>query len=179
MGEKTAQPLSYADIALLIILALGAFFGYRKGFLMELFYLLALLLGVWLGFKLMAVAMEYLAREFNADRVYLPYIAFFTVFLIVVIVVVVLGRWVSDRVDKTFLGRVDEIAGALLGLFKYTFCISIVLWLMRAVSLELPQGWTAGSWLYPQVVDFAPRVTDWFASFLPFLKEIFRDFKNG
>ena len=50
MGEKTAQPLSYADIALLIVLALGAFFGYRKGFLMELFYLLALLLGVWLGF---------------------------------------------------------------------------------------------------------------------------------
>ncbi|HAC25490.1 MAG TPA: hypothetical protein DCE81_11285, partial [Cytophagales bacterium] len=99
MGEKTAQPLSYADIALLIILALGAFFGYRKGFLMELFYLLALLLGVWLGFKLMAVAMEYLAREFNADRVYLPHIAFFTVFLLVVIVVVVLGRWVSDRVD--------------------------------------------------------------------------------
>lgn len=145
---------------------------------MELFYLLALLLGVWLGFKLMAVAMDYLAREFNADRVYLPYFAFFTVFLMVVMLVIVVGRWVSDRVDKTFLGRVDEIAGALVGLFKYAFCFSIVLWLMRAVHFDLPRHWTAGSWLYPHVVDFAPRVTDWFDSFLPFLKEIFRDFNN-
>lgn len=75
--------MSKVDIALGLVLALGAFLGYRRGFLMELFFLVAIVLGIFLGFKLMSMGMEFLQREFNADKKFLPYISFSIIFILV------------------------------------------------------------------------------------------------
>jgi membrane protein required for colicin V production len=165
--------MSKIDIVLVIILAIGAFVGYRKGFLMELFYLVAILLGVLLGFRLMGVAMEYLQREFNADQAVLPYIAFLVVFMLVVIAVILLGKTVSNLVDKTFLGRVDALAGGLLGAVKYLFCASVLLWLGSSLHLELPASWTEGSFIYPLTTEFAQKISGFLGQLIPFFKETF------
>jgi membrane protein required for colicin V production len=165
--------LSKIDIALALIMAVGIFFGYRKGFLMELFYLLALLLGVLLGFRLMGAAMEYLQREFNADQAVLPYLAFFSVFVMVVVAVIMLGKTISTLVDQTFLGRVDAVAGAVLGGIKYLFCASVLLWLAASVQLQPPSSWTAGSHLYPIAVNFADQTADAIGTVVPYVKDAF------
>ena len=68
--------MSKADIFLLVLIALGAYSGYKEGFLMELFSLLAIVLGVFGGFKLMGEGMILLQDQFNADKTVLPYISF-------------------------------------------------------------------------------------------------------
>jgi len=166
--------LSKIDIILALLLILGAYLGYKRGFLAELFFVAALVLGVLVGFKLMGWGVDYLHRQFNADTVFLPYLSFFIIFVLVVLSVIFLGNRIKHLMDDTFLGRVDSIAGAFLGLVKYAFCASVILWLSDRIELRLPGSWTQGSWLYPKTLSFANSVSEFVAGFLPIFKETFR-----
>jgi membrane protein required for colicin V production len=168
--------LSKIDIALALLLILGAYLGYKRGFLAELFFVAALILGVLVGFKLMGWGVDYLHKQFNADTAFLPYISFFIIFILVVIGVIFLGNSIKHLMDDTFLGRVDSAAGAVLGLVKYAFCASVMLWLCERIEIKFPNGWTQGSWLYPKTLVFAKSVAEFFAGFLPFFKETFKRF---
>lgn len=165
--------MSGIDIALIMIFLLGAYGGYREGFLMELFSFLAIVLGVLGGFKLMGQAMILLNNKFNVDKVVLPYIAFGVVFIIIVIVVTLLGRLLKASIDKNFLGRVDQAAGALLGMLKVTFLVSVAIWIMNSLRVDTLDRWTEGSRLYPKVASFAPMVTNVISKFVPVFKDIF------
>lgn len=168
--------MSRIDIVIAIILGMGAFLGYKRGFLMELFFLCAIVLGVLIGFRLMGAGVTYLHEEFSADTTLLPYISFFIIFVLVVIGVTLIGRSIKAIVDKTFLGRVDALAGALLSAMKYMFCLSVLLWLLSALHYSFPENWTRDSWLYPFTAAFAPKVASFFSGILPLFSGIFKQF---
>jgi membrane protein required for colicin V production len=165
--------LSKIDIVILIITLIGAWRGYKDGFLMGLITLLALVLGLFLAFKFTGEGMEFLQEEFHADKETLPYITFFLIFVGVVILVTWLGKAMRKSIDKTFLGRVDEICGSLLGAFKTLFMISVALWIADSFKHSLSNEWTEGSYLYPFTAHLAPGLARWVAQFVPFLQEIF------
>lgn len=168
--------MSKFDIVVAIILLVGTVLGYKRGFLLELFFLIALVLGVFVGFKLMSWGVEYLSQKFNADTAILPYISFALIFIIVAVVVTFLGGRIKNSIDKTFLGRMDAAAGAVLGLLKYAFSISIILWLVDSFKISLPESWVSDSILYPVVAHVAPTIASFFGDFLPFFKETFSQF---
>jgi membrane protein required for colicin V production len=168
--------LSKIDIFLLVVILIGAYQGYRDGFLMGLISLLGIVLGVFLGFKLMGVGMDFLEKEFNADQTTLPYISFFLIFIIVVVLVTLLGKAIRNSIDKTFLGRVDQSMGVVLGAFKTIFMASVVLWITDSLKYSPKSEWTEGSWLYPFTAKLAPDLAGWMAQFLPFFREIFPQF---
>jgi membrane protein required for colicin V production len=165
--------LSKIDIVLAIILAIGAYLGYRRGFLMELFFLLSIVLGIFVGFKLMRWGMEVLQREFNADKTFLPFISFIIIFVLVMVLVIFFGRRVKNSLDATFLGRVDALAGAVLGMIKYAFCLSVIIWLAESLKIKVPESWSSGSQLYPVTAKVAHHLSGFLGSFIPFFKEIF------
>lgn len=168
--------MNNVDIGIAIILAIGTFLGYRRGFLLELFFLLAIILGVFIGFKLMGSGVEYLSEKFNADKEVLPYISFAIIFLIVMVVVSLIGKSIKNSLDKTFLGKMDAIAGAVLGLIKFAFGISVIIWLIEAFQISFPEGWKEESALYPIAAKVAPTLSEYFGEFLPFFKETFKQF---
>ena len=165
--------MSKIDIILLIIFLLGAYSGYRDGFLMSLFSILAIVLGILGGFKLMGIAMIYLQDHFHADKDTLPYISFFVVFIIIVVVVTLIGRVLKSSIDKTFLGTMDKSMGAVLGIFKSAFVISVLIWITDSLRISLPEAWIDDSWLFPFTAKIAPTLSSWVGSFIPFFKEIF------
>jgi len=168
--------LSKIDIAISIIVLIGAYQGYRNGFLMGIVSLVALVLGIFLGFRLMAEGISFLHKHFNADESTLPYLSFILIFVIVILLVTWLGKMIHQSLDKTFLGKVDESMGALLGAFKVMFMLSIALWIADSMRYRFSESWTENSWLYPFVVKLAPRIAGWLGEFVPFLKEIFPTF---
>jgi membrane protein required for colicin V production len=168
--------LSKADIFLLLLVALGAFNGYREGFLMELFSLVAIILGIFGGFKLMGEGMIVLQDHFNADTHVLPYISFGVIFLIIVILVTWVGRLIKHFMDKSFLGKVDQIMGLVLGAFRTLFLLSVVIWIVDSLEYNFKSEWTEGSWLYPFTAQLAPTLASWTGDFIPVFKEIFRQF---
>jgi membrane protein required for colicin V production len=143
---------------------------------MELFSILAIILGVLGGFKLMGWAMIWLQNEFHADKATLPYIAFTIVFLAIVIIVMLIGKMFKVSVDKSFLGSMDKAMGACLGIFRTAFMISVVIWIADSLKFSPPEAWTDDSWLYPFTASIAPGVSSWVGGFIPFFREIFQSF---
>ena len=165
--------MSKADIVLIIILAIGAFTGYRKGFLSELFTLLGIFLGVLAGFKLMGIAMVNLSRHYDIDDKILPYVAFGVVFLIVTIIVGLLGKVLKSSIEKTVLGNADQAAGSILGILRAAFMVSVLIWITSSLNVNVPDHLTEDSWLYPAVANLAPTVTSWVAEIFPVFSDLF------
>ncbi len=168
--------MSTADIVLIVLVLLGAWSGYKEGFIMELISLVAIILGVLGGFKLMGLGMIFLEERFNADKSTLPYLSFAVIFIIIVILVRFLGNLIKHSIDKSFLGTVDQVMGGFLGSFKTLFMLSIVIWIMDSLKFSPKTEWVEGSWLYPFTALLAPRTADWIGGFIPIFKEIFRQF---
>ena len=158
------------------LVAFGAWNGYKEGFLVEIISLAGIVLGIFLGFKLMGEGMILLEDKFNADRSTLPYLSFIMIFIVVVILVRLLGSFIKNSVDKSFLGSVDQALGAGLGGFRTLFMLSVVLWILDSLKMTPYSGWVEGSRLYPFTALLAPTLADWFGQFIPFFKEIFKQF---
>ena len=137
--------MSTIDITLMVLIIIGAVIGYREGFLMELFSFLGIVLGVIGAFKLLGWAILLLTDNFNIDKKILPYVAFAVVFLAIVIVVRLIGNMIKLSIDKSFLGRVDQVAGAGLGLLKTAFMLSVVFWIVASLHYEIPAKYTDNS----------------------------------
>ncbi|MBL0741797.1 CvpA family protein [Chryseolinea lacunae] len=165
--------MSIIDIVLIVFILIGAVGGYKEGFLIEMFSLVGIVLGVLGGFKLMGWAMVMLANRFNIDEKVLPYIAFGVVFVAIVVAVSLLARMLKASVNKTLLGSADQVAGAVLGMLKTTFMLSILLWIVDSLDIKFPSRYTEHSWVYPMVARVAPKVTQWIGAILPVFKDVF------
>ncbi len=143
---------------------------------MGLISLLAIILGIFGGFKLMGEGMIFLQREFNADVTVLPYLSFLLIFILIVVGVNIIGRLLKASIDKSFLGTIDESMGAILGVFKWLFMLSVILWILDSLDMSPGPGWTDDSYLYPYTAMFATELSEWMSGILPFFKETFKQF---
>lgn len=165
--------MSGIDIVLAILILSGAYSGYKDGFIVSLFSLFAIILGVLGAFKLMGAIMVFLSSKYNVDEKVLPYLSFAVVFVIIVILVNLLGKLIKASLSKSFLGQLDQWAGAVIGLVRVTFMLSIMLWIADSLTLDFPKHWTTNSWLHPVTANFAPKITNWISEFLPMFGDIF------
>lgn len=160
------------DIILLLIILGGAVQGFRSGFIVELFSLIGIFLGVLGGFKLMGVAMVMLADRFNINEKVLPYVAFAVVFVVIVIVVGLLGQMIKASVSQALLGGADSLAGSVLGLVRSAFMLSVILWIADSLKFKALDQWAEDSLFYPALAGFAPRITDWVGDIVPFFRDV-------
>ncbi|MDH5379616.1 MAG: CvpA family protein [Cyclobacteriaceae bacterium] len=158
------------DIVLLIILLFGAYRGYRKGFLMEIIAIAALILGIIGGFRLLHVGMEFLDERFDINGTILPYVAFLLIFIAIIILVNLLGKSLKTLIDLTLLGSFDNLAGSLIGILKWAFGISVIFWISGSFNLAFPQETTEGAFIYPLIESFAPTVINGLGYIFPFLE---------
>jgi membrane protein required for colicin V production len=156
-----------------IIILMGGFAGFKDGFIVSLFSLLGIVVGLLGGFKLMGIAMVFLADQYNVDEKVLPYIAFTVVFLIIVTAISLAGRLIKSSFGKPILGQFDGVSGAFLGIIKTTFMLSILFWIADSLRIEIPEQWTTNSWLQPVTANFAPKIARWISEFLPIFDDIF------
>ena len=164
--------MSLVDIILGIVILFGAFRGYREGFLMETISFLAVMLGILGGFKLMGKAMVWLAGQMDINERVLPYVAFAVVFIIIVIAVSWLGKAIKASIDKSFLGRVDQAAGAMIGLLKFAFLSSVFIWIVNSFFKSTVDDWSHDSLLLPIIQDFAPLIISWIGEIIPAVRGI-------
>ncbi len=146
---------------------------------MEVVNILALILALIGGFKLMDHTMTILMETFGKPHPFLPFMAFMVVFIGIILGVHILGRALKGLIGLTILGSIDKFAGALVGLVKWAFAISIVLWLVDSFSPGLFDNYTGeNAILFPLLLAFAPHVFFILVGFLPFLKEMMESIRE-
>jgi membrane protein required for colicin V production len=164
--------LSKVDLTLAIIILVGAYSGFRDGFRVELFSLVAIFLGVLVGFKLMGTVMVLLEQEFFIDEFALPYLSFIGVFFVVLLVVNLLAKIIVNKYPEPLLGIADPYAGGVMGLLRTTFMLSLILWMLDSLKINFPADWTENSWLWQLVAHFAPDTLRAVGNVIPFFADL-------
>ena len=177
--------MSTADIIIIVVLALGAYSGFKKGLILELIAIVAFILAIIGGFKLLHVGMEYVSRVYEGFGNFLPFIAFLVLFVLILILVNMVGKILKKIIDWTPFGVVDNMAGALIGIAKWALMLSIFLWVMSSLKINIPDSLSDNSKVMPIVADFATQVGSFisslfpsFENFIKTLEELFESFTS-
>lgn len=160
------------DIILTVILLLGAWSGYRKGLILEVVAIVAFVLAVIGGFKLLDTGMKIISSFYDGMGNFLPIAAFFLIFVLVILVVTLVGKAIKRFIDWTPLGFMDNIAGSVVGIFKWALAISILIWIGSAMGVEMPRSAIKNTNIYPLVAGVAPKVGEWIGSVSPSFKHL-------
>ncbi|HMP99282.1 MAG TPA: CvpA family protein, partial [Cyclobacteriaceae bacterium] len=117
--------MSKIDLVFLAILAFGAYSGYRKGFIAEVFFLLATITGILTAFHFSGDAGAWLKESLGWEHEFIQFAGFLFVFIIVLVLVSFMGKVLRSSIEKTLLGDFDRAFGAFIGVFKWGFLISV------------------------------------------------------
>lgn len=154
------------DIIIAILLIWGAWKGFKNGFIIEVFSLLALILGIAGGFKYTHIASEYLSNLFDIESVYLPFLAFVLTFLLIVILVYFLAKLLTKLLKLSALGIFNKLSGLCFGILKYSFLISTFFWLCNQINILYPDL-KAYSYIIPFIEPIAPQTLETISIIIP------------
>jgi len=148
--------MNVIDLCIIVFLVIGLFFGWRKGFIMELFNFISLAAGVYFAFHFSDAVAKYFVNQ--EDGVMVPFLAFVVVFIVVVVLVRLLGKVFEKFVSFVWLSIFNKILGGLVGALKWAFIASCALLFLGPLDPEkkaVSQKSIDSSTLYPIVVNFA------------------------
>lgn len=160
------------DIIILIPLLWGAYKGFSRGLLMELATIIGFVLATIVGFHFMDQSIQWLKPYLDDYPEILPFAGFISVFIVVLICVTLLAKLLKSVLDITLIGVMDDVAGAILGVLKWGFVISVVCWLIHQSSFQLPYEFVDGAVIYPVMLSYAPGVIDAVAWLMPFAEDL-------
>lgn len=163
--------LRLLDIFLLIILAWGGYSGFKKGLVLEIFSIGALVLAVLGSIRLLDSVVELCAKWYHDQRGLLPYVAFVCLFISILIAITLAGRFFKALIKPTLLGSLDRLLGSVLGIFKWGICSSVFLWLGSLVQLKMPEAYTEDTFLFPIIASLCPQLLAWCAAWIPSIQE--------
>lgn len=174
--------MNVTDIIIAIILVFGAYQGFKTGFIVELIGMVAFILAIIGGLKLLHVGMEYLDKVWDGFGTFLPFIAFIVIFVIIIILVNLIGQILKKTIDWTPLGVIDNFAGAVVGALKMAFAIGIILWIMTVLEIYGTQTIVKDSkivpWIQTMMVSIKSAISTVFPSFDTFIDTL-RDLLKG
>ena len=119
---------SSIDIVISIILIYGIIRGFYRGFFLEVSALIGLLLGLYCAINFKEVISYYLEKILSWEENYIIIVSFLVTLIIVVIALNIIAKSLTKLANIMALGLLNKIAGAFLGLIKYSvICIVFVL----------------------------------------------------
>ena len=124
---NTFFKMNYIDLVLGILLIIAAIQGFRKGFIIELASLAALILGIWGGIKFSDFTAAFITKHTGYTSDHLSTIAFVVTFIAIVILIHIMGKMLDTIVKAVFLGFLNRLAGIIFGVLKTAIILSILL----------------------------------------------------
>ena len=151
----------WADIAILVIIAVSALISVWRGFVKEALSLAALILAFWLALGFQQALANWLAPYIEA-----PSLRLIAAFAIIFVVTLILGGVVNylagQLVKKSGLSGTDRFLGVLFGLARGVLLVAILV--LLAGLTQLPQDpWWKDSVFIVHFQDMAL----WIKGFLP------------
>jgi membrane protein required for colicin V production len=167
----------FIDFIAIGLLILSIIKGFKNGFVVAVFSLLAFVIGLAAALKLSAVVAEYLGTNTNISQRWLPILAFGIVFFVVVLLVRLGAKAIERGLRMVMLGWLNKLGGMVFYFLLYFFIFSILLFYATQLHLIKPET-VQTSVTYPIVYPMAPVVMDALGSVIPFFKNMFVELEN-
>ncbi|AYA38262.1 CvpA family protein [Hymenobacter oligotrophus] len=170
--------MSGFDLLLLVPLAVGAVKGFRRGIVLEVASLVAFVLGVLGGLKLLGAAIPLVRHYVGEAFGMLPLVSFLLVFAIIAWGVHMAGGLLKSVVHLTPLGVLDNLVGGAAGALKWVLGLSLLLYGTGLAGLPIAQPLTHNSVLLPVVAEATPLALQVVGVVLPFASELLATLRN-
>ena len=152
--------MGIVDIVLLIVIGLFGLSGMRRGFLSQVVWVVALLVGIWLSVRFSRYISAVLVSRFTLW-------AFGIIFGGAVVGIYLLSRVLEGTLRTLRLAWLDKVLGLAVGMLKGVLLISVLLSLLTRAGVMgriVAPAATGRSFLYEPVRRVAPGV-------FPYLKD--------
>jgi membrane protein required for colicin V production len=167
--------MSIVDILILIPLGYAAWRGFQHGIIIEVFTLLALLVGIYAGIHFSDVTANWMKNSLGWDSEYLPAIAFTITFLGIGAMVYFAGKMIEQFVKITNLTPINKAFGIVFAVLKMTYFVSVFFVLLESYDQKgdfLPPSMKEKSLLYNPILKVSTTT-------IPALKESTLFVKNA
>lgn len=175
---------NWIDVIIIILLLWSIVKGFRKGFIIELASLLALILGIYGAIKFADLTAAYLSENVNLPEDYTPLIAFALTFIVIVIGVHFIARLVQTLVKMVALNFINRLAGAIFSGLKILLILSFVLFIVESIDQNIqviPRKQKQDSIFYYKLssmaFDILPKITN--SEYFEYLKNEYYDLKEA
>ncbi len=166
--------LDFIGITLLILFFIR---GYMKGFIIAVFSVLSIVLGVICALKLSGVFSEWLLEKGWLTSGWVQLISYAVLFVGVILLVRLLASLLKATTRLAMLGWLDGVLGGLLYSFLGLFIWSSLIWLATQMNLIKPDM-SAASRTLPYIEPVAPWVVQKAGVILPFAEDLMEDLNN-
>jgi len=163
--------MNIIDIILAIPLLWAAYNGFRKGIVLEIISICALLGAIYGSIYFSHFTASFL-QKFNLK--YIQIISFSITCILILVGIFWLGKVLDKVIKAAALGLVNRIAGSLFSLLKFGFILSCFLYIINNFDTDkklITEQKQKDSFLYKPVSSIAPVV-------FPVLKENFEKLKK-
>lgn len=123
--------MNFVDIIILVPLIFAAWRGFKKGLIIEVFTLLALLVGIYAGIHFSDWTSARIEDYFEIEANYLPVVAFTLTFLAVGAMIYFAGKMLEQMIKVVHLSLINKVFGVIFGVLKMVYILSIVLTLVE------------------------------------------------
>ena len=151
--------MNYIDIVLVVPLLWGIFKGFKKGLIIELVSLIALVLGVWGSVHFSDFAAQLLSEHIQEK--YLSLTAFMLTFIAIVVLIYFLGKLLEKVINIIQLKFVNKLLGACFGLLKFGLIISVLLFIIERYNKKfdfIPSNFLSSSILYKPMSELPCQI---------------------
>ncbi len=154
--------MNYVDLAVIIILGLIGFKGFRRGLISEVLALVGLFLAIYGGSKLSVWCSEMLAQYVDIAPLALTIISFTLLFITIILVIQYLGKLLTKLIKIAALGIINRILGTVFALLKGILICGLICFAIAAINQRItliPDDYLADSFLFQPLKDIIDLLT--------------------
>ena len=149
--------MNFLDIIFIIPIVWFAYQGFKRGLIIELASLLALILGIYTALYFSGYAADFLINNMDMSSKYVPVASFILTFIVVVVVVYFIGKILEKLINMVALGFLNKLAGSFFGILKAVIVLSIALLIINQFNDDLiSHQKKKNSFLYGPISRIAP-----------------------
>ncbi len=164
------------DILFLIMMILAIVKGWSKGFIVGIFSLIALIVGLAAAIRLSTEVGTYFETQTGSPSVLWPIAAFVAIFIGVAFVVKLLAKLLQSMLKIVMLGWLNRIVGILFYIFAYAIIFSVILWVADQIEL-IPYSAKKSSIVFDRIAQLGPQAIDDILGWIPWFKDTFHQLK--
>jgi membrane protein required for colicin V production len=158
--------MNFIDILIIVPIIFGAYRGFKNGLVLEVFLLLALFVGLYVGINFSEFFSDKLKSWFGWDNQYLPIITFSIIFIAIGAMIYFLGITLDKLIKAVKLTLVNKIFGGVFSSIKTLYFVSVTLILISAYDKNgsfIPEKAREGSLLYQPTISFSTQTVPGFS----------------
>lgn len=126
--------MSTIDIILLVFLGIGFIWGCMRGFVAQLVSLLGAMVGFLVACALYSTLGNILAPQIGASPTIGHILAFFLIWICVPLLCTMVGKFITNILEKIKLGWLNRLFGGAFGFFKVLLFLSVILTLLEFID---------------------------------------------